>query len=496
MSARSRNESTSYAAYSAKQLENIVCFLYFALFLTAGLLLIFHQPFGNPPDEYNRFLIPEFIAETGHLPIGFEESIRIPGYGFSYAFQPILPYMIQGYLMRFVRMFTESRYALVLTGRFVDLIFGLVMAVFVLKLAELLFKDVKLRYLFAFLVMFLPQSIFVHTYINTDSCCMMSIAMMLYGIVKCIRDRFRTIPCVVLSIGIIFCALSYYNAYGFILSCILLFFAAHLNRESASGRLKLDARSLIGKGFLVSVIVLIGITWWFARSYVLFDGDFLGLRTRNDMASLYALPAYHPDTRVTWQNQGYSVIDMLKSSDFLNLSLLSFIGIYGPMEMPASIWLYRFYKVLFAGGVLACVLIPAKLKNYSMPVLFPERKTLRRFFHLNMLFCMVMPFVLSVYYSYATDYQPQGRYLLPMLIPLAYVIVRGIEKALVILAGPIPSEDEIDPQFSYDPAKNTRELLVSLIPIALTVLIAVFLLFTVFGYALPYFDSVRGDYFM
>ena len=33
-----------------------------------------------------------------------------------------------------------------------------------------------------------------------------------------------------------------------------------------------------------------------------------------------------------------------------------------------------------------------------------------------------------IYYAYSTDYQHQGRYAMPIIIPLMYYIVKGIEK--------------------------------------------------------------------
>ena len=71
--------------------DYILLILYFGIYFVIGLSLLFRQPFGNPPDEYNRYLIPQYIAQSGSLPNGYDESVRIGGYGFSYAFQPILP---------------------------------------------------------------------------------------------------------------------------------------------------------------------------------------------------------------------------------------------------------------------------------------------------------------------------------------------------------------------------------------------------------------------
>lgn len=452
----------------------IVILCYFGLYLAIGLTLLAAQPFGNPPDEYNRYLIPQYIAENGALPNGYEESIRIGGYGFSYGFQPILPYMLQGYAMRLAKLFTDSQEALLYTARGVNLLLGLLTAWVVLLLAREWFRDRRFGWCFAFLATFLPQSIFVHTYVNTDSCCMLSIAVMLYGLTLGLKERFSGRACLTMAAGIILCALSYYNAYGYILSCILLFAASFLS--FSAGRPGFDTRAFLRKGCLISAVVLLGIGWWFIRSAILYDGDFLGLRTRNECASLYALPEFHPDTRVTWQSQGQTMLDMLRESDFLSLSVLSFIGIYGPMTITTSIWVYRFYKALFLLGLVLCAAIPlsavpAEKGGRSGP------KWFRLFYHGNMVFCILMPLFLSMVYSYSTDYQPQGRYLLPALLPLCYYTVRGLEKGC-----------GLGPAAALFQRERPGRLLTCACGV-LCALMAVLLILTVYGYALPYYRA-------
>lgn len=437
--------------------ERLIAFCYFGLYLAVGLSLLLRQPFGSPPDEYNRYLIPQYIAETGTLPNGCDEEIRIPGYGFSYGFQPILPYMLQGYAMRLAALLAISDAGLLYVARSVNLLLGLLTAWGVLLLSREWFRDRRLGWLFAFLATFLPQAIFVHTYVNTDSCCMLSIALMLYGLARGLKDSFRTRSCLILASGIILCALSYYNAYGYIVSCILLFTASFLSGSN----LKFDYKGFFRKGCFLSAIVLCGITWWFLRSAILYDGDFLGLEARNRCALLYADPEFRPDMRVTWQSQGYSLWDMAKDSDFLTLSGLSFIGMYGPMTIVTSIWVYRFYKALFFAGLLACALLPRHPAGDG-------RRSLRIFYHANMAFCILMPLALSLAYSYSTDYQPQGRYLLPALFPLCFYTVHGLEKIF---------------------RRGRLARLTACVCVLLCACIAGMLLLTVYGYAFPYYEA-------
>lgn len=468
-----------FSQYKYSQTFLTVCF--FAVYIILGLSLLLRQPFGDPPDEFNRYLIPQYIAEHGTLPNGFEESIRIPAYGFSYAFQPILPYMIQGYAMRLAGCFTQDADLLFYTARMVDFIFGLIMAVFLLLLSRKWFRHRALQWLFCFLAMFMPQSLFLHTYVNTDSCCIMSIVIMLYGLTCCLKDHFRYRSCLVMSLGIILCALSYYNAYGFILSCILLFTAHYLSLQN--GRPRLDWKPFLQKGLFISALVLLGIGWWFIRSYILYDGDFLGLRTRNLCSELYGNEDMKADVRITYRSMGYTVPSMLFQSDFLVLSLNSFICMYGPMIVTTALWIYRFYKFLFLAGILGSMLPSSRLKREGIN--FSGRTGLNRFFHLNMVFCMLVPFVLSVIYSYSIDYQPQGRYLMPVLIPLCYYCVRGLEKIVYGLCALRTALMLKKPVNSVIPDRLLTGLCVFLI-----LLIVFAACITIYGYAFPYYAEL------
>ena len=455
-----------------------IAICYFGLYIIISLSLLIRQPFGSPPDEFNRYLIPQYIFRNNTLPNGFDEAIRIPGYGFSYAFQPILPYIFQGWVMRIVGSFTDSQEALVYAARSVNFLLGLIMALFVLLLAKKWFQKACWQWLFAFLVTFLPQSIYIHTYVNTESCCMLSTVLMLYGLTCGLRDGFRLRSSLIMTVGIILCALSYYNAYGFVLSCILLFTAKYL--YLSDGKFELNWKEFLKRGGLIAALVLLGIGWWFIRSYILYDGDFLGLKTREYCASLYANDNHTPANVATWKNQGYSVWDMLLYSNFSITSQMSFIGIFGSMNITTSIWIYRFYRALFFAGILMCLAIPAnKVKAIDSSAQLGTRKILERFYHWNMLFCIVMPLFLSIHYSYATDFQPQGRYLLPALVPLAYYCVRGIEKVLEITQILLSKKG-----FDMYQWRILEQVFAGIV----CMVVAICLIVTVYGYVFAYYE--------
>ena len=54
-------------------------------------------------------------------------------------------------------------------------------------------------------------------------------------------------------------------------------------------------------------------------------------------------------------------------------------------------------------------------------------------FHFSMAIAMVIPFILLTIYAYSSDFQAQGRYILPMILPFMYLITKGMDALLKCL---------------------------------------------------------------
>lgn len=399
---------------------------YYVLIFGAMMFFVLLQPLGEPPDESGRYKIVQYICLHGRLPHGADPEILLHGYGGSYGFQPILTYIIQGFLLRFLFRFSQDGYLLLLAARMVNVVCGMVMAVYVRKISRLLFRESNYQWLFCVAVMMLPESLFMHTYVNTDSMAIMSSAIMVYAWLTGIRTRWDLGSCVNLSVGISLCALSYYNAYGFVLCSIFLFIYTFL--EKKDGGWRLDFKPLMKKGLLVSAIVLLCIGWWFIRNALLYDGDFLGLNARALCTLETATEKYHPATKETYYNTGYSLWYMLFKTDFLELLSNSFIATFGPMSIVTFEHIYTIFKWLFLAGFAGLFLPlrqPSSLESYD------GRE--RGFLHANMVLSILIPVFLCVFYSYASDYQPQGRYILVMIVPFGYFFTLGIQKILYFI---------------------------------------------------------------
>ena len=401
------------------------------------------QPFGDGPDEINRFKLVDYIYNHGTLPVGDDPEVLIDGYGGSYAFQPMLTYIIDGYLLRALRVLEPTLEMRVFISRLVNVFIGLLTAVYVKKLSDYLFENKKTAWAFTLAVIFLPQNVFIHTYVNTDSMGLLSIAIVLYALVKGMCDDFDRSDCITLALGIILCALSYYNCYGIVV-CAMLLFALYFFRKFRIGNSAEDCasekdtisgqnlplydyHSLLKKGIFISVIVLVGIAWWFIRNAILYEGDFLAMEARALCAAETCIEAYNPLTRETYQKMGVPLMEMIFGTDYFTLVWKSFIAMFGPMLIPTHHYIYMAFRDLFFVAVIG-LLIPKKSS-----VLTWTNKCSKWLMHGIMALAIAIPVILALYYSYTYDFQPQGRYYLPMVVPFMYFLAMGFEKIVDVI---------------------------------------------------------------
>lgn len=467
------SEDMAGSDHMANRREKILFVIYLTVFFAVAATIALMQPhadtpplYGNPPDEPARYLVSRYICRYGSLPNGFDPEVRIENYGISYAFYTMLPYIIQGFAMRFINLFTESELILLYTARFVNVLLGTGMAALVYGIGNRVFKDARFKWLFCLLTMYLPQSLFLHTYVNADSMALFSVALIAYALVRAYGEGFSVKNCLMLAVGIIICALSYYNAYGAILVSIILFLGYFVKKEN--GKLRYEGREMLLRGCLIAGLVLFGIGWYFIRNAILYDGDVLGLDSLIKCGLMYGNPPY----AYTYAARGLPLLQMFQENPFFSGLLKSFIASYGSMAIYGNPWIYRFYKAVFAVGLLGGLL--------------PRRKTGRDqwgrklLIHANMLLCILIPLVLCVYYAYTMDYQYQGRYVMPGLLPFIYFVTVGLER----WAG-----------FDWLPRRveAAKPLLKKLSGIACYVTIAAVvtaLLWMLFGYALPVYREI------
>ena len=376
------------------------------------------QPYNSCPDEKMKWDICKYIAEHNSIPDGRDESIRDSIWGISYAFQPILTYMICAVFVKIASIFTTQQFALVVAARLVSTISMTLTIYFVIKIANKLFKDKGIyKYLFIIFIAFQPITAFLASYINNDSTAILAISMIIYLWILGLESNWKTKHCILLGGAVGFCALTYYNAYGYILCSVLICLSsAVLN--------KMDAKEIAKKALIVASVAFAVAGWWFVRNAIIYDGDILGTKTQNEYGDKYALEKYKPSVRKTPENSNESILHMLNEDAWAKTTVKSFVGMFGYHSILMSNKIYYSYLSLWLIGGLGCLL---KFKD-----LFIYKKEEKSKYILNYIFviAIIIPILLSIIYSYTSDFQPQGRYIMGIIIPFVYFVVNGIQTML------------------------------------------------------------------
>lgn len=301
------------------------------------------QPFNAGPDEHMRYLVANYIyTHHGALPKGDDEAVRNATWGISYAYYPVVSYMVSAVFMRIVRFFGNPGNYMFRAARMADVLFVTGAVYFLVKASGKLFSKEKYskeaRWLFAALAGFMPQAIFLGTYVNTDSLALLAAAMLLYVWASYLKEDWTWKNCILLAVGMAICALSYYNAYGWIL-CSFFFFCLTilLCREEAFGQ---RVKFLFSRGLAITGVTLGLCGWWFIRNGLLYNGDILGRKASAACAEKYALKDYLP---VQLSDSAEIGMDMEGHPDLSGSGMVSQLG---------SDCVCKFYRYLWTDGNL------------------------------------------------------------------------------------------------------------------------------------------------
>ena len=140
------------------------------------------------------------------------------------------------------------------------------------KIGEEIFNHKMTIYLFAiFCFIHSLQFMYLSLYLNNDSFSIFTTALIVYGWIKGIKTNWNCKWCIFLGVAIGLCALTYYNAYGFILCSIIVYCMS-------SYKLHFTFNEFLKKGFLIAIAALVVGGWFFIRNAMIHNGDFLGMR--------------------------------------------------------------------------------------------------------------------------------------------------------------------------------------------------------------------------
>jgi hypothetical protein len=397
-------------------------FVYLIMLVTLILYLLWSLiiPFGEAPDEPLRYDIANFIYKYHELPLAMDTRLTNFGHGITYAALPQLPYIFGGILMIISKGIINEE-NLFYVHRLISVISGVVAVYFVFKICQELKLSKGLIYFVTCIFAFVPQYAFINSYVNQESFSICVNLFIVYTWFKGSKENWPYSSIVKLAIGISLSLLTYLNGYVTIpASALLLLLTLKGNKY------------LITKKILVlSLIVFCLAGWWFIRNFVNYNGDFLGLNTMRSVAEVWSSPEQKPSIKLTLAMKGFTIPEMFTKTDWWESSYNSFWAVFGGMNVTVDSKYYHYIGMLHLISFFGIIFVLYDKFN----LLFKRKIQLNVLIKKDIMYILlcliiVMTFALTTYYSFYSDYQPQGRYLFPALFPVILFIGIGFEKIL------------------------------------------------------------------
>lgn len=391
--------------------ELIFCFACFLFYFWWAAVKVYNYA----PDEQMRFEVTQFLFNNNRFPADDE---LLSHWGFSYAHIPTMLCNQLGYVfMKIASVFTKDFHILLVAARMVSVCCATGTVYFVVKISKLIFSSCS-RWIFICFVAFMPQFAFLASYVNNDIVALFGISIIIYAWVFALKYQWNYKCACILSLGIIICAISYYNSYAWVLFSVVFFISTYFiqNKKDYKGFIKLS-------GFIIGLVVVFA-SYTFIRHLVLY-GDLLGFETIERYGEKFAIEALKPSNRIHLSENGVSVFSMLFAPEYnwIDTTWKSFIGVFGYMEYYCPKIVYEYVSIFIVVGCLGLVyrlvyniLIEKQKPNNSIII-----------FGVCIIMSAIVTVALSVYNSFVMDFQPQGRYCYPAFLALAIIVAKGYE---------------------------------------------------------------------
>ncbi|MCR4928852.1 MAG: hypothetical protein K5988_02525 [Lachnospiraceae bacterium] len=393
--------------------------IYLICFLAAAFIYYFIwsilKPYNYGPDEYVRFPAYYYLYINNCLPTGWTEEIRNEFWGFSYAFYYTwLPGIFSVICMKIVSLFSSSSSLLLYAARFPSVVAGVFSVFLTFRINDTILKDEKTKWFVTFFVASIPQFAFLSSYVNNDIFAVAGSLLIVLSWVKSAKNKLNLTNSLLLALGITVTALSYYNSYGWILFSALFIIILYAYRKN-------ERKNILKFTILIAAIVILLTGFFVVRNSIINSGDIFGLKSLAESSQMYAADHLKPSARDTFKSRGLPLFSLLSDKDYVFSTERSFFAAFAYTDVLAPYFVYMIYRYVTVLGIVsfAAALIIGLFKkeerNFLITTIIP------------MILSAASVIFLSLYYSWGTDYEPQGRYLYPALPALVVALSLGYE---------------------------------------------------------------------
>jgi 4-amino-4-deoxy-L-arabinose transferase-like glycosyltransferase len=364
-------------------------------------------PYNMAPDECLHFKTAKFFQEEKRLPVAGKDAITIVKEencrGTTYIEMPFLNYVIAAVFINFKNIAGIERDYL--ATRMSSVFFGIIfVSLFYLFLKKIFKNNNFLVYSTLVSTIFIPQVTYIFAYVNQEAYSLASsVFLILVSFIfwQISLKKLEKKYFLLLGFSVAVHLFSKPNFYLlFLVPLMILVFKFWQEKYFPI------------KNLLVSAILVFLLSgWFFIRNWILYK-DLIGLKTFQEFYQKNFV------TR-TFSQAGWNFYDMLFKSKWLEETLSSFYGRFGYMTIeidPTMQWIFRGFLFLGLVGLLKKLSEIKKVKlfwgNYLPYTIFS--------------FLIPINIFLSLWNSLYFDFQNQGRYLFPILIPLMVLVNKGI----------------------------------------------------------------------
>lgn len=406
-------------------------------FAITASIWAFHLPFDQAPEEATHFLLPQFIFQHGALPLGTDGAVKAAMGNQSFAYYPQwLGPLLQAFAMWGMKWLHNTPHALLFAARAISILSGLVTLGFLGRLIDRLFKSSVLSAMMMAFVAFLPQFLFLASYVNTDMLGLAGVSLICWGMAAIATEGWTWRSSAGFIGGAVVSALGDISTYGFLLAGVVFFVAATgfmLAKHAWTWPQALRAHAI--------TLVWIGTPTlpFFIRNWMLYH-DVLGF-SANQAAYSRWLASGGAILRAPFDG---TFMDLVLNLNFYKLLVFTGIGRFGNLTITMSTKYYLVYLAIAAVGVGAAFVwfitrVILHHANATAGLTYDENLTtlsaglvrhLLRLFYLVFIVAGVATLVGFMVYSFHIDYDPQARYIITLLIPSVMLLAVGYQNMM------------------------------------------------------------------
>ncbi len=402
----SRTESSPHSIASSKRSLWVELTILAVLAVAMRLPWIFMIPISQAPDEGAHYWVLDFIHKNLRLP-ELSDMVKHADSAYYGALSPFsyIPHLLCAWAMPFV----NAPFAY----RFGSLIMGVVSVLASYGVGRQLFPKSKLVALAVpIYLIFHPQLAFVNGYSNNDSASMAIATLVIYASLVAVKRGISSKLAV--AIGLLGGCLALskpttYCMFPVLLAAVVAAFCFH--RE--------NVRSVLKKFAIMGSLSAALAVPFFARNWMAFNGDLLGMKTMLDLWwSHWGKPA---------QLYKWPVVD---NADWRYCAFLSYVGNLGNMDrlLPSRIYKLFSLGVAIATGGWTVGFVLSWLKGKSLDAANNRSIEIAMWLLIASAFVFNFAALVAASSSLNATGPPQGRYLFPSEVCIAALIFGGLSR--------------------------------------------------------------------